>query len=54
MQTAFYAAAFYEMTGIKIKQTVLIVMSDKANLMVETSNPYIWLKRVIELRKKFS
>lgn len=53
LQTAFYAAAFYERTGIPIKQGVILVMVDDDSPQVFTVNTYEWLPKFISLRKKY-
>jgi genome maintenance exonuclease 1 len=53
LQTAFYAAAFYERTGVPIKQGVILVMVDDDKPQVFTVNTYEWLPKFIELRKKY-
>lgn len=53
LQTAFYAAAFYERTGIPIKQGVILVMVDDDSPQVFTVETYKWLPKFIGLRKKY-
>jgi hypothetical protein len=54
MQEAFYAAAFYERTGIAIKQIVTLVMVDYEEPQVFIEQPMRWLPDFFEVRKKFA
>jgi len=53
MQESFYAAAFYELTGIPIKQLVTLVMVDDDKPQVFIEQPLTWLPKFIELRNKY-
>ena len=53
MQEAFYAAAFYERTGVAIKQLVTLVMVDDDYPQVFIEQPLTWLPGFISLRKKY-
>ena len=53
MQESFYAAAFYELTKIPIKQLVTLVMVDDHDPQVFIEQPLKWLPQFIELRKKY-
>ena len=54
MQEAFYAAAFYERTGVAIKQIVTLVMVDHEEPQVFIEQPLRWLPDFLEARKKFA
>lgn len=53
LQTAFYAAAFYERTGIPIKQGVILVMVDDDQPQIFVEQPLKWLPQFIDLRNKY-
>lgn len=54
IQAAFYAAAFYERTGIPIKQTVIIMTVDGKSIPhVFKNTPHKWLPKLVEIRKKY-
>ena len=53
MQTAFYAAAFYERTGIAIKQSVILISVDHEPSQVFIKTPYDYLPEIMRLRKKY-
>lgn len=53
MQESFYAAAFYERTGIPIKQLVTLVMVDDDQPQIFVEQPLKWLPRFIDLRNKY-
>lgn len=53
MQESFYAAAFYELTSIPIKQIVTLVMVDDDKPQVFVEQPLKWLPKFLELRNKY-
>ena len=53
MQSGFYAAAFYEMTGIPIKKVVILITVDDELPQVFTANPFDWLGKFLTVRKMF-
>lgn len=54
IQESFYAAAFYERTGIPIKQIVTIISVDNAESQVFVEEPLNWLPKLIKVRKEYS
>ena len=52
-QEAFYAAAFFELTGIPIRQIVTLVMVDDDQPQIFVEQPLKWLPQFLELRKKY-
>jgi genome maintenance exonuclease 1 len=53
IQASFYAAAFYERTGVPIKQGVIIIMVDGDDPQVFKINTYDYLPQFLAVRKKF-
>lgn len=53
MQESFYAAAFFELTGIPIRQIVTLVMVDDDQPQIFVEQPLKWLPQFLELRKKY-
>jgi len=53
LQVSFYAAAFYEMTGIPIKQGVILIAVDDSEPQVFKFNTYDYLEHVMKVRKKY-
>ncbi len=53
IQTSFYAAAFYERTGIIIKQGVILITVDGHEPQVFKIEPYQYIPRLIEIRENF-
>lgn len=53
MQTAFYAAAFYERTGIAIKQSVILISVDHEPSQVFIKTPHDYLPALMQVRKKY-
>lgn len=53
IQAAFYAAAFYERTGIAIKQGVIIIAVDGSEPQVFKVNTFDYLKHFMAVREKF-
>lgn len=54
LQGAFYAAAYYEVTGIPITQTAIIIgveYQDKPQIFIEPT--YEWLKELKKVRNEF-
>lgn len=54
MQASFYAAAFYERTGIAIKRFAIIITVDGSEPQVFTGNTFDYLKALLELRLEFA
>ena len=53
IQCTFYACAFFELTGIEIKQVVVLITVD-GNPPQEFIQPVgNWLKKLIQMRKKY-
>ena len=53
VQTAFYAAAFYERTGVPIKQGVILITVDGHEPQIFKIEPYQYLPRLLEIRRDF-
>lgn len=53
MQESFYAAAFYELTQIPIKQIVTLIMVDDEKPQIFIEQPLKWLPQFIQLRNKY-
>ena len=53
MQGAFYAAAFYERTGVSIKQTSIIIAVDGSEPQVFTVPCHKYLPELIQCRKEY-
>lgn len=53
MQGAFYAAAFYERTGVSIKQTSIIIAVDGSEPQVFTVRTYRYLDELMVCRKEY-
>lgn len=53
IQASFYAAAFYELTGIAIKQGVIIITVDGDEPQVFKVNTFEYLKHFMSVRKKY-
>jgi genome maintenance exonuclease 1 len=53
IQMAFYAAAFYERTGIPIRQGVIIMAVDGNEPLVFKENTYDYLEHFQSVRKKY-
>jgi len=54
LQTSFYAAAYYELTGIPVKQIAIIISTDEGQVQVFKENPFKYLKRLKEVRAEYS
>lgn len=53
IQTSFYAAAYYELTGIAIKQIVIMIMTDEGRPQIFKDNPFKYLKRLKEVKADY-
>ena len=53
IQASFYAAAFYERTGIPIKQGVILITVDHNEPQVFKINTYDYLEHFLSVRKKY-
>lgn len=53
IQASFYAAAFFERTGIPIKQGVIVIMVDGEEPQVFKINTYDYLQQFLVVRKKY-
>lgn len=54
MQESFYAAAFFERTGLPIRQIVTLVMVDESEPQIFIESPMDWLPSFLKLRKKYA
>lgn len=54
MQAAFYAAAFYERTGVAIKKYAIIIAVDDEEPQVFTGSTHKWLPKLLEARMKYA
>jgi len=53
IQASFYAAAFYERTGIAIKQGVIIITVDGSESQVFKVNTFDYLQHFVAVREKY-
>lgn len=53
IQIAFYAAAFYERTGIPIRQGAILISVDGHESQVFKFEPYKYLPRLLEIRRNY-
>ena len=53
MQISFYAAAYFEMTGIPIKQGVVLIAVDDSEPQIFKINTHDYLHHFLAVRKKF-
>lgn len=53
IQASFYAAAFYERTGVPIKKFAIIITVDGSEPQVFTGNTFDWLKELYKVRQEF-
>jgi len=53
IQASFYAAAFYERTGVPIKQGVILITVDGSEPQVFKVNTYDYLEHFLAVRKKY-
>ena len=54
MQAAFYAAAYYEMTGIPIKKYAIVITVDSDHAQCFTGETFPWLKEFSKVRKNYA
>ena len=52
-QESFYAAAFYEMYNIPIRQIVTLVTVDESTAQVFIEQPFTWLPKFISMRNHY-
>lgn len=53
MQTAFYAYSFYEMTGIRIPQCVILMVNETGGVQEFIESPKEWFAPLKRWRKKY-
>ena len=53
MRASFYAAAFYERTGVPIKQAVILIAVDGNEAQVFKVNTFDYLEHFLAVRKKY-
>jgi genome maintenance exonuclease 1 len=53
IQASFYAAAFYERTGVAIKKFAIIITVDGSEPQVFTGNTFDYLKELYRVRQEF-
>lgn len=53
IQASFYAAAFYERTGIAIKKFAIIITVDGSEPQVFTGKTFDWLKELYKVREEY-
>ena len=53
IQASFYAAAFFERTGIPIKQAVILIAVDGSESQVFKINTFDYLSHFLAVRKKY-
>jgi len=54
IQASFYAAAFYERTGVPIKQGVILITVDHNEPQIFTVNTHDYLPLFLDVRKKYN
>jgi len=54
MQAAFYAAAFYERTGVAIKKYAIVISVDDHEPQVFTGRTHKWLPKLLDARIKYA
>ena len=54
IQASFYAAAFYERTGVPIKQGVILITVDHSEPQIFTVNTHDYLPLFLDVRKKYN
>jgi len=54
IQAAFYAAAFYERTGVSIKKFAIIITVDGSDPQVFTGNTFDWLPQLLKVREEYA
>ena len=53
VQASFYAAAFYERTGVAIKKFAIIITVDGSEPQVFTGSTFEWLKELYKVREEY-
>jgi len=53
IQASFYAAAFFERTGIPIRQGVILITVDHNEPQIFKVNTHDWLPQFLDVRKKY-
>jgi CRISPR/Cas system-associated exonuclease Cas4 (RecB family) len=53
LQVSFYAAAFYEMTGVPIRRGVIVITVDDSEPQTFKVAPYDYLGQFLSIRKKY-
>lgn len=53
IQASFYAAAFYERTGIAIKKFAILITVDGSEPQVFTGNTFKYLQKLYDVRQRF-
>ena len=53
IQASFYAAAFYERTGVPIKKFAIVITVDGSEPQVFTGKTFDYLKKLYDVRQKF-
>jgi genome maintenance exonuclease 1 len=53
IQASFYAAAFYERTGVPIKKFAIIITVDGSEPQVFTGKTFDWLKELYKVREEY-
>ena len=53
IQASFYAAAFYERTGISIKKFAIVITVDGSEPQVFTGNTFKYLQKLYDVRQRF-
>lgn len=55
IQASFYAAAFYERTGIAVKQIVILMAVDfSPKPLIFIEEPFKWIPKLMKIREQFS
>jgi RecB family exonuclease len=54
MQTAFYAAAYYEQTNIPITQSVIVIAVEANEPQVFVQPTYLWLPKLLRARNDYT
>lgn len=54
VQTSFYAAAFFERTGVAVKQGVVIIVNDDGGCQVFKINTFDYLSKFMSLRSAYA
>jgi ATP-dependent exoDNAse (exonuclease V) beta subunit len=53
LQASFYAAAFYELTGVAIKKAVIVMAVDGDDPQIFEEDVYKWLPKFIQVRNAY-